>query len=191
MSNLLEHIPASDRKHEVTIEDLNGNKLSEQAIDILTSMIDGQKVTKSQLSEAFAPVLKDAKKHPLAPAAKMMLDEFQIVDANQDGGVDGKEVYQYHEKNHERLEKAPKIEQEQESWIKECYGFAKSAVGVAGKFMANGPFAIYDPRPHLMPSIGAAGGAVRGVASFGELQSQEVRGATVLYEMLTKEREAK
>lgn len=194
MSNLLEENAASDRKQPLPSVDLNGNKLSQQAVELLTVIADGDKVTKPQLSEAFADAFKDAKNYPLAPAAKLMLDEFQIVDANKDGGVDGKEIFQYLAKNAERLSHAPRVKQEDEPWYISSYEEAKAVLTSAGKIVSNftsslSPYSSFSSSAGALPGVGAVGGydMLGPMLPLETAHLEALRGADVTYRMLTKE----
>ncbi len=194
MSNLLEQNAVSDRKQPLPSVDGNGNKLSQQAVELLTALADGDKVSKPQLSQAFADTFKDAKNYPLAPAAKLMLDEFQIVDANKDGGVDGKEIFLYVEKSAERLSHAPRVKQADEPWYISPYEEAKSVLSTAGKIVSDFTSSL-SPYSSLSSSAGAPQGveAVRGYDTLRPMLPLEtahleaLRGTDVTYRMLTKE----
>lgn len=194
MSNLLEENAVSDRKQPLPSVDLNGNKLSQQAIELLTTVADCDKVSKAQLSEVYAPIFKDAKNYPLAPAAKMMLDEFQIVDANKDGGVDGKEIFQYVAKNAERLSHAPRVKSEDEPWYISSYEDAKTMVSIAGNIVnsftsALSPYSSFSSSVSALPSVGAVGGfgEFGGFLPLDRPHLDALRGADIAYRMLTKE----
>lgn len=194
MSNLLEGNAISDRKHSLPAVDLNGNKLSQQAVELLTAVVDCDKVSKSQLSEVYAPIFKDAKNYPLAPAAKMMLDEFQIVDANKDGGVDGEEIFQYVAKNAERLSRAPRVKPEDEPWYLSGYEDAKTVLSIAGNIVnsvtsALSPYSSFSSSVGALPSVGAVGGfgEFGGFLPLDRPHLDALRGADIAYRMLTKE----
>lgn len=190
MSNLLEENAVSDRKHTIPPDDAYGNKLSQEAVELITALVDGDSVPKSQFSKVFEPIFKDAKNHPVAPAAKMMLDEFQIVDANKDGGVDGKEIFRYLEKNEERLRSAPRIKQEDEPWYRVSFEDAKTVLSTAGR--------ILNDLSHLLPPsmspVSQGSGeekladSLRMSVPRDEPHPEVLCGTKVVYAMLTKER---
>jgi hypothetical protein len=150
MSDLLEESTVSERDHTIRPDDMYGNKLSQESVELLTAFVNGDSVPKSQLSKVFEPIFRDARNHPVAPAAKLMLEEFEIVDANRDGAVDGKEIFRYVEKNEERLWNAPKIKQENEPWYRVSLEDAKAVLSTAGKIVSN---LTYSLSPYLLPSL--------------------------------------
>ncbi|CAN5522728.1 hypothetical protein BH11CYA1_BH11CYA1_03470 [soil metagenome] len=170
-----EEVSISDRNVVPAQADNNGNKLGEQAADLLTSLQKGDKVSQPQLAEALAPALGDAKHHSLAPAAKMMLDEFKLVDGDKDGGATAKEIGDYVQKNAARLADAPKIKDANEPWYEKAWDQTASA-----RQLASSVFGGAAEGAAMAAGIGGAVGKV----------SDEQAGTAAVKAMLTKDGKA-